>query len=310
MSRVEGQMSKQLLDGKGVSRTTAFRVPPEDLLVIGHDTKHRSMADHPHFDPRVLNVHANISEDDPDVMLMVEIGVQEAVKVEVDEIDGKEVWVVTHGRGRTLRARIANRILKRKGMPAKTVPVVATRKTETTTKLGVLTNIVLNEHRENDTWRNRAEKAQYLLATGYDMAQVAGVFRMSVQTIADWLKVLDASAATQKAVEDGVVSASAAAKLSGLSKDEQATALAKLAEGGGKATVKAVAAVARNKKNGVTTEAIVAPSKRSLRRVVKDGQGVLSDDFIRGVRVALGDLDPKSIKGLTAILSGEAEAAE
>ena len=123
-------MSKQLLDGKGVSRTTGFRVPAEDLTIIGHDTAHRSFAEHQHFDPRVLNVHANISESDPEVLMMVEIGVQESVKVEVGEIDGKETWIVTSGRGRVIRQRLANKILKRKGLPPKAVPVIGARSTE------------------------------------------------------------------------------------------------------------------------------------------------------------------------------------
>jgi len=299
-------MGGQLIEGQGVGRTNGFKVPPEMLTIIGVDTPHRSMEEHPRFDRRALNVHANLRPDDPEVLNIKEIGVQQDVQVEVENIDGKDCYVVVDGRGRTLRARLANLLLKKEGLPTKTVPVKGYRKTDASAKLGTTMQIVLNEHRWEDTPRNRAEKAQYLLATGYDREDVAKMFRVSAQTIGEWIKLLDLAPEVQKAVDEGF-SVTAATKLHGLSHDEQKGALAKLTANG-KPTVKQAAATAKSTKNG--SETVVAPTKRQLRRAIENGKGVLSDDMILAFRIVLGDVTPSKVKGLTALLRGDSSDTE
>jgi len=304
-------MGGQLIEGKGVSRTTAFRVPPEMLIIIGVDTAHKSLAEHPRFDKRVLNVHANIGPDDPGVLNIKEIGVQVAVKVEVEEIDGKDCYVVVDGRGRVLRNRIANKLLIKEGLPPKTVPVDAYRKTESSTRLGTTLGIVLNEQRDEDTPMNRVEKAQYLLSTGYDVPTVAAMFRVSDQTINEWTKVINLAPVVRKAIDNGL-SVSAAAKLHGLSGDEQKSAVETLMADGGKGTVKQANSVAKSKKNGGTDPATTAPTKRELRRAIENGKDILSEEMILAFRIALGDVTPGKVKGLVALLRGDkaADAAE
>jgi len=59
----------------------------------------------------------------------------------------------------------------------------------------------------------------------------------------------------------------------------------------------------RNEKNGTVVEVTgVAPKLRVLKKVIENGSGVLSDDFIRGLRVAIGDLNPSAIKGLQELM--------
>lgn len=300
-------MGGQLIEGQGVGRTNGFKVPPEMLCIIGVDTKHRSMDEHPRFDRRALNVHAGLSPEDPEVQNIKEIGVQQDIHVEVETIDGEDRYVVIDGRGRTLRARLANQLLKKEGLPPKTVPVKAFRKTEKTEKLGTTMQIVLNEHRWEDTPRNRAEKAQYLIATGYSREEVAQMFRVTPQTIGEWLKFIDLAPEVQAAVEEKGLSVTAATKLHGLPRDEQKVALEKLTANGSKPTVKSTAATAKSTKNGAA-ETVVAPTKRQLRRAIEDGKGILSDDTILAFRVAIGDVTPSKIKGLTALLRGDSSS--
>lgn len=302
-------MGSQLIEGKGVSRINGFRVPADMLTVIGVDTPHRSRAEHERFDERVLNVHANIADDHPHVVSMMEFGVFEPVLIEIEEVDGKDLLVVVDGRGRVLKQRIADRLLKAKGLPTKPVPVFASRKNDTIAKLGTALSVLLNEHRVEDTPMNRAMKAQYLIATGYTAEQVAGLFAVSEQTITDWVKLTDLVPAAQRAVESGAVSASAAVKLHGLGRDEQKTALEQLvASGGGKATVKKANAIVRGTKSGggkPSEPPVVAPTKRAIKKAIENGKGLLSEDLILGMRIAIGDVTPNKVKHLAALLRGE-----
>lgn len=309
-------MGGQLIEGKGVSRTNGFSVPASMLTVIGVDTPHRSQADHRLYDKRVHlpapHGHADISENHPHVLSMKVYGVQLPVIVEVEEIDGKDVYLVAEGRGRVLKQRIADRLLKAEGLDGKPVPCIARRVNEKIAKLDEALMIVLNEHRSEDSPMNRAQKAQYLLQTGNSPDTVAQLFGVSAQTVGEWVKLCEMPAFAQGAVEAGKVSASAVVKLYGLSKDEQKAALDQLvAEGGGKATVKKANAIAKSTKNGGSSEpVVVAPSKRSIKRAIENGKGVLSDDIILGMRIAIGDVPPNKVKGLVALLRGDFGDAE
>jgi ParB-like chromosome segregation protein Spo0J len=297
-------MGGQLIEGEGVGRTNGFKVPPELLTVIGVDTSHCSMEEHPRFDRRALNVHGGLSPDDPEVLSIKEIGVQQDIHVEVENVDGVDRYIVIDGRGRTLRARLANQLLKREGLPPKTVPVKAFRKTEKTEQLGTTLQIVLNEHRWEDTPRNRAEKASYLIATGYSRDVVAKMFRVTSQTIGEWLRFLDLAPEVQGAVENGDLSATAATKLHALPHSEQKTALETISQNG-KPTVEKASAVAKGSKRGTgaAASATVAPTKRQLRTAVENGAGVLPADVILTLRVVLGDAPPTDIAGLADLLS-------
>lgn len=303
-------MGGQLIEGKGVSRTNGFSVPAEMLTVIGVDTPHRSQAEHRLYDKRVHmpapHGHAGIPDNHPHVLSMMEFGVQLPVIIEVEEIDGKDVYLVAEGRGRVLKQRIADRLLKKTGRDPKPVPCIARRVNDKIAKLDQSLMIVLNEHRSEDSPMNRAEKAQYLLQTGNSAESVARLFGVSEQTIAEWVKLCEMPSFAQSAVESGKVSASAVVKLHGLSKDAQKSALDQLvSEGGGKATVKKANAIAKSTKNGDTSVVVVAPSKRAIKRAIENGKGVLSDDIILGMRIAIGDTPPNKVKGLVALLRGD-----
>ena len=103
----------------------------------------------------------------------------------------------------------------------------------------------------------------------------------------------------------GYITPTAAGQVASMPREEQPEALKKLLaearlRGEKKVKVKDAMAAATSQKNG--GDARPAPGKRVLMRVVKNGAEVLSDDFLRGVRFAMGDLDPKSISGLVGLM--------
>jgi ParB-like chromosome segregation protein Spo0J len=314
-------MGGQLIEGKGVSRTNGFAVPAHMLTVIGIDTPHKSMSEHRLYDKRVhlpfdQGGHQGIPDDHPHVLSMKEYGVQQPVLIEVVEVDGKDLYIVVDGRGRVLKQRIADRLLKKEGREGKPVPCIARRANANIEKIDRALGIVLNEHRTEDSILNRAQKAQYLLSTGDTVETVARLFGRSEQTINEWVKLLDMPSFAQDAVETGSVSASAVVKLAGMPKDEMKEALQKLAtEGGG---AKAATVIAKGSKaNGSGSKGqkagadapVVAPSKRAIKKAIENGKGVLSEDLILGLRIAIGDAPPTKVKGLVALLRGDEPGA-
>ncbi len=302
-------MGGQLIEGKGVSRTNGFAVPARYLTVVGIDTPHRSQTEHRLYDKRVHlpmpHGHADIPDDHPHVLSMMEFGVQTPVLVEVEEVDGKDVYLIADGRGRVMKQRIADRLNKARGREEKPVPCIARRVNPTIAKLDLSLGIILNEHRVEDSTVNRAHKAQYLHATGESAVYVARLFGVSEQTIAEWMKLVEMPDFAQAAVESGQASASAVVKLHGMSRDKQKAALAD----GKRVTVRAATDVAKSAKNG-TGEVVSAPTKRQLRRAIEAGKGILSDDVILAFRIVLGDVAPSKVKGLMALLRGDDGSSE
>ena len=68
-------------------------------------------------------------------------------------------------------------------------------------------------------------------------------------------------------------------------------------------TVRSARAAAKSKKRG--KDHVAVPPRRVLRRAIVDNKEaveILSEDFIRGVRFAIGDLKSSSVKGLTDLV--------
>lgn len=292
-------MSGQLLEGK---RGSYFWMAPEDLIIVGVDTK--DGPEHPLWDERI-----KLPIDDLLVKSLLDNGVLDPVFVEVD---GGKAFVVD-GRRRVLHARAANKRIKDKNATLR-VKVIAEKGTEDS-KLDMF-SVTLNEHRLNDTIMTRAAKASRMFGRGHTADEIASAFGVNVQTANMWLAINGLSAPVRKAIEDGKIAPTAAARLCKLSKEEQADALSGLLAEGGKVTVGRTAAAARNKrkKNG-SSDTVAAPPKRALRRVVDlwettdEGENI-SEDFIRGVRFALGDLNPASVAGLTAMMKKPSKSKE
>lgn len=290
-------MGKQALEG---TRLNAFGMDPNDLVIIGHDTK--DGPEHPLFDER-----ANLPLSEEMVNNIMFQGVLETVLVRKN---GDAVEVVA-GRQRVKNAREANKRLKKQGSTEIRVPVMV-RKGDDSALLGV--SISENEVRRDDTPSIKAEKLTRYLATGRSEQEAAVTFGVSVQTIKNWSKMADLDVKVRNAVDAGKIPASAAWNLAGLSREDQRAELDKLLVNG-KATVKGTQrAVKNNKKkrrgggseDGVEVE---APGKRLVFKVLKlndklkrSGDDVLSPDFIKGIEWVLGEIGPSSIGGLTDLI--------
>jgi ParB family chromosome partitioning protein len=286
-------MAKSALEG---TRLNAFGMDPNDLTIIGLDTK--DGPEHPLYDPRVL---APLEESM--VLSIMTHGVLEPVKVRKD---GKNVEVV-FGRRRVMHAREANKRLKKQGDEPIHVACMLERSKDV---MGVA--ITENEIRKDDLLSAKAEKLVRYLATGKSEEDAAVAFGVTMQSIRNWLKISELDTSVVKAIDKGQIKASAAWNLAGLAREEQKQELEKLLSeaGGGRITAKKTKAAAKKKDDG---EESYAPGKRIINKVLKLNKasgGTLPSDFVRGVLWVFGETNPSLVKGLTGFIkeaSGETE---
>lgn len=229
-----------------LGRGDRFFFSPDSLIIIGLDTKDGK--EHPLYDERV-----NLEVPRWMVDSIKAYGVLEDVIV---RRDGDDLLVVD-GRQRTRATRIANKELKKEGKPEVRVGVTIRKDDD---KGIEAIHVIANEHRQADTPIVRAKKAQRMLDAGHAEAEVAFCFGITIEYLRQLQKLLDLAAPVQKAVEAGEVSASAAAKLSKLKREEQVSKLGELKEkaNGGKVT-------AKDTKAAANPDAIIAPSKAKIR---------------------------------------------
>lgn len=291
----------QLLDGK---RESLFRVDPGTLTVIGLDTN--DGPEHQLWDERI-----KLPLDEAMVLNIMALGVREPVVVVVQGKGDGRLAAVVDGRQRVRHAREANARLVKRGEPALQVPVIAEKGMSEQEQ--TLLSASLNEIRQDDPVMTKAAKAARMKARGSSFAEIALAFGVTDQTVGLWVNINSLTDAVKRAIADGRITPTAAGQLGGLKPEEQKAALVELlaeAEATGeKPTVDKAKNKVKAKKNGVTQVAAV-PQRRILRRVVENGAEVLSEDFLAGVRFAIGDLNPKSVKGLTALMNTKSAAAE
>lgn len=289
MATKEDKRPKQALEG---TRLNAFGMDPEDLVVIGYDTD--DGPEHPLFDERAKLA---LSEE-----MINSIMLQGILEVVLVRKNGDKAEVVA-GRQRVKNAREANKRLKKQGSEQVRVPCMV-RKGDDGVVMGI--SISENEIREDDPLTIKAAKLERYLGTGKSEQEAAVIFGVSLQTIKNWRKLSDLDTSVVKAMEAGKIKPSAAWNLSDLSREDQKVELEKLLSNG-HATVRSANHAVRNakgKKNG-SGEGLEAPGKRLVAKVLKldRKQNVLTDDFARGVAWMLGELNPTSVKGLTALIA-------
>jgi ParB family chromosome partitioning protein len=289
-------MGTQLLDGK---RETLFRVDPETLTIIGIDTD--DGPDHQLWDERI-----KLPIDEHMVLNIMDLGVREPIVVVVQGKGEARVAAVVDGRQRVRHAREANKRLVKRGEPALQVPVIAEKGMSEQEQ--TLLSASLNEIRQNDPVMTKAAKAARMKARGSTFQQIASAFGITEQTVGLWVNINSLTDTVKRAISDGHITPTAAGQLAGLKPEEQKAALAELLEeaatSGEKPTVDKAKNKVKSKKNGGAMT-VAAPQRRVLRRVVEFGARVLSEDFLAGVRFAIGELNPKSVKGLTALMTSK-----
>lgn len=238
-------------------RGTVFFFDPDDLVIIGLDTKPTESEpvdrriDLPLNPARVKNVRAH--------------GVLEPVIVTKDD---KGRAVVVDGRQRVRWAREANRQIEaeneKDGGKRALVRVPAVQRKGSPRDLFGIT-ISANEHRENDPPSATAEKIEQFISYGHTEEEAATESGRTLNEVRALRALLDLSAPTRRLVDSGNVSVTAAAKLAGKTADEQAAALATVTEGGKKASVRRMANVAAGKRPELRP-----PTRKQIQKV-RDG---------------------------------------
>lgn len=207
----------------GYSRTNAFKIPFEEVVLVGLDTEDGD--EHPLYDERV--------HDAPDEVLVLSIMfVRGLIQPIVVRKNGPNVECVV-GRRRVLAGREANRRFAERGEHSILATCIVARANDSELR-GMM--IAENEIRRNDDPVGKARKLERFLR-GNSVDDAAIVFGVTKTTIGNWRKLLDTTELVQAAVSSGIISASAAQKLAKLPHDEQDAKLAKLTEKGGKPTI-------------------------------------------------------------------------
>lgn len=219
-----------------VGRSDLYQFDPDTLTVV---TDKR----HPLYDPRV-----EWPLDEDMVLSIVERGVIEAIVVRRNGFTADNVPIVEviDGRRRVLHAREANRRKRLDGKPPVRVPGT-TRVSDD--KGDFVDMLITNEHRRQDDPMMRARKIKQLLAIGYNEADAAHVFCLTLATVRSSLRLLECSADVQKAVEERRLPVSLASKMSALPREEQDKELAHLVASGTIGSAKAKTHVEKTKGN-------------------------------------------------------------
>jgi ParB family chromosome partitioning protein len=290
--------TKQAFDA---SRSSVFNFDPADLVIIGLDTK--DGPEHPLYDPRI-----KLPLDEAMVLNIMTYGVLETVIARKNGVYAE----VIDGRRRVMHAREANKRLKKMGSDTLTVRTDMKRGDDGHV-FGM--SVSTNEQRLDDTPMAKAQKLQRMLDLGKTEEECAIAFGVTKVAVKQWLKLLDLSAYVRGKVDKAEISASAAAKFSDLSHDEQKEAVDKLIkETGGKATAKKAGTAGKKAKGN--DNAYDAPGKRVLKRVIENAQtvkeldGILTEDEIKILRWVIGDLGAGSIKGLTKLMEEYEDAPD
>lgn len=205
-------MAKQALAG---TRLNAFGMDPDDLVIVGLDTDDDHT--HPLADPQ----RNKLPIEEGMILNIMRYGVIKAVVVRKD---GERALVVD-GRRRVRHAREANKRLKAEGAEPIVVPVMV-RKADDLTITGVSRSA--NQHVVIDDPLARADEMARLAGQGLDAEAIAVIYGTTAHTVRSNLRLSEVHPDVRKAVKAEEVSATAAAKLAGLPREEQEAALAEL----------------------------------------------------------------------------------
>lgn len=201
-----------------VGRGELLWFEPEALVLV-EDEKHDL------YDPRV-----HFPVDEAMVRNIMVHGVIEPILIRKNgEVRGKPIVEVVDGRQRVKNAIEANRRLEAEGKVPVRIPATP-RRGELRDLVGVM--VSANDMRKADNMLVRARKCAKLISLGWSEEEAAVAHGVSETTVRNWLALLEASVAVQKAVERAEIPLTVANKLAKLPMDEQPEALEKLrAEG-------------------------------------------------------------------------------
>jgi ParB family chromosome partitioning protein len=202
-------MAKTAFDAQ---RENLWLLDPDTIVIVGVDTK--DGLEHPLVNHRVLKLKKE-GFDESLVKSIMEHGVLEPVVVRKN---GAATEVVL-GRNRTLATREANRRRKDLGME----PILVRSVQRKDNELHKLTGAIEAENnvRKNDDPLTKARNALREIDMGKSKERVALDFGVSMEVLDNLLKLPELSPKMQQAVEDGFITATAAATYGDLAHEEQ-----------------------------------------------------------------------------------------
>lgn len=255
-------------------RGTHFLVDPNELVIIGLDTK--DGPNHPLYDVRITRP---LAEDR--IANFAFYGVLKPVLVRKDG----DKLIVIDGRQRVRYARAANKELKKRGEEMIRVPVIV-KKGDDAHLFGV--SRAANLHDGDDLLTN-ARNAQRFIDMGRDLAEVATTFGVSASTVRNWIAMLDLAPEVQAQVVAGEIGTVAAVQLASLPAAEQVATVnevkAEAKASGKRVTSDALAGKAREKAgkvaNASTPKAKLGKIETILRKLAKQWttESVKSEDL-------------------------------
>lgn len=273
-------MGSQSFSKDQAKRGNLWGFDPSDLVIIGVDTK--DGPEHELYDERAF-----LPLDEAMIVNMMAIGVKQSVTIRKNPADNSAE--VVDGRRRVLHAREANKRLKKQGEPEISVPCILEHGSEEHMQE---TAISLNEIRYNDPMMVKVAKCERLLArNNNDYAAAARAFGVTTAAIKNWVKVSELTPKVKKAIDQGVISPSAAAQLHGLEKEAQIAELDKLTEGAKKAGKKKATTKSAKKAAGKKTPI----GRRVLMKLISDEElsAKVEPEIIFGIKLALGESIPE-----------------
>ena len=282
-------------------KRTMFGMKPEDFVIIGIDTDHKSRSEHPLWDKRI-----ELPLDEAMVRSVMAVGVLEPVKIRKNG----DVPEIVFGRQRIRAAREANKRLIEKGDKPIVVNTTTVRGDDRT-MLGLM--VTENALRNDDSMSAKAELLKDLVDAGYSDKECATFFGVTQTAIRNWKKLFDCAEEVMEAVSTGELSASAAADLAVFPAEEQASKLEELrqqaAESGKAKITNQQTRNTRQKAEGSKhATAYKPPRKPVLTSVVElaedsTAQHGLSADAVDVLKWALGHIPASEVPGLEEALA-------
>jgi hypothetical protein len=311
-------MSKQALEGR---RLNGFWMRPEDLVIVGLDTKHKK-GEHPLWDERI-----NLPLDENMVLNIMAEGVHEPVIVRKD---GEQPLLV-NGRQRVRHAREANKRLTAAGKEPVEIKTVVERGSDDR-MFGIM--ISTNEVRREDALESKLSKLERYMAMGKSEEQAAIVFGVGVPTIKTWLAIVEAGPEVKSAIRDGALSATAAAKIAKAPREKQAALVQEVRDAaptnGKRLTAVEIDRHVKNSKakespEGDKADKIVheKPGAKLVRDIIAEcadapsssplgGSSDYERGFVEALKWLRGELAAERVKGLKHLIrtvSGEKKEA-
>jgi len=298
-------MSKNTWDVPRGSAPNMF--DPSDLVILGIDTEDGQAA-------VLVDITERHHKASIEILAKNIIACGQIHPVSINK-DGNKA-VVTAGRRRVLAFRMINEWVKKKDPRAGGLKEPL--RISCTTKRGseadqMFLMVSENEHAIADTPMSKARKANRLLALNKTEDEVAIAFGVTRQAIENWKKLADLHQDVQKAVDKGVIPASAAMELAVLPRDEQAKKFAELSTN---AAALAAAAPTNGKRNGKITARTVRAAARGqesprpgIRAVQKIIEAVKADELkvsdidpLKLMKWFVGEVPTSQLKGFTKVI--------